>query len=438
MLPRETSIRQLKTLRKLTKGKDIGDLTANDKLNKNLPNIQYIGNPVDNKIESWEEFSAKDSKLQTIAFKSKLANKSIKENSVNESLFSNKVEDLYNKLKKDPLTKHAKSVEINENSVQVEFEYKAGNEFQYMENDEIIKRLKSYCNNNKADFIKYEKFSDTGLRGVGALFSKDIPYVTVSVGASLRKAVSVLRNDGNGPMRANYDRMIFSFSETHTSNLHISEKDYLEKYGDEDLNKIGIYVLLTMNNANKKYEKIMNGNILKINEFLNVQDEKTEIIDLILDNTAEYTAEQLQNMTYDELNDIMDSLYDTEEESDPENIKSFESFKLNEPKTKKEKQPEYTMLGQEKELESNPNFGIGAVKAAEIKKITDFNLRDPKTPKERPVLNAGTFIDNDIVKGYVNRIDGKDVYVETLDNPLVIKKFSLKDVVKLKKENKEK
>ena len=88
-----------------------------------------------------------------------------------------------------------------------------------------------------------------------------------------------------------------------------------------------------------------------------------------------------------------------------------------------------------KEPKSDPNFGIGAVKAQEIKKITDFNVIDPPTPKERTIGgNAGVFIDNDIVKGYVNRIEGKDVYVESLDNPLVIQKFSLKDVVKTKKQ----
>ena len=67
-------------------------------------------------------------------------------------------------------------------------------------------------------------------------------------------------------------------------------------------------------------------------------------------------------------------------------------------------------------------------------KKKDFGSKDPPTPKERPVLNAGQFIDNDTVKGYVNRIEGKDVYVESLEEPMVIKKFSLKDAVKIKKE----
>ena len=255
-------------MRAETKGKDIGDLTVNDRLNKNLPNIQYIGNPVDIGIESWEEFSKKDSQLQTIAFKSKLVNK--------------------------PLVKENK-------------------------------------------------------------------------------------------------------------------------------------------NKNMK-----NNKIVKINEFFNIEDEKVELINLILDNTSEYTVDELQNMNYDELNDIMDNLYDTEDELelDVDNIKSFEAFKLYEPKPKKEEQPEYTMLGQEKELESNPNFGIGAVKDKEIKKIAFFNnfTYDTKVDRERQILNAGQYIDNGKVKGQINKIVGNDVYVESSDEPMTIKKFKMKDIVKSKKE----
>ena len=117
-----------------------------------------------------------------------------------------------------------------------------------------------------------------------------------------------------------------------------------------------------------------------------------------------------------------------------ESVKTFEAFSIPAAK-KEEKQPEYTILGEEKEPKSNPNFGIGAVKAQEIKKISDFNLIDPPTPKERTIGgNAGVFIDNEKVKGYLNRIEGKDAYVESLEDPMVIKKFSLKDVIKTKKE----
>ena len=51
-LPRETSVRQLQQLRKITKGTDIGDRIP--KMN-GIPNSTYIGNPVDH-IESYEDF----------------------------------------------------------------------------------------------------------------------------------------------------------------------------------------------------------------------------------------------------------------------------------------------------------------------------------------------------------------------------------------------
>ena len=90
------------------------------------------------------------------------------------------------------------------------------------------------------------------------------------------------------------------------------------------------------------------------------------------------------------------------------------------------------MLGKEKEPKSNPNFGIGAVKDQEIKKIAFFNNFpiDPKTPKERPILNAGQFIHTEKVRGYVNRVEGTKVFVESLDEPMKIVEISLKDAVK--------
>ena len=138
----------------------------------------------------------------------------------------------------------------------------------------------------------------------------------------------------------------------------------------------------------------------------------------------------------DELESDDDIIAEPINEEEP-NIKTFESFSVPAAK-KEEKQPKYTILGEEKEPKSNPNFGIGAVKAQEIKKITDFNLIDPPTPRERSIGgSAGVFVENDNVKGFINRIEGKDVYVESADEPMVIKKFNIKDVVKIKKENKE-
>ena len=55
-LPEENSIRQLKKLRKLVKGIDIGDRISD--MNKQGANIDYIHNPVDTGIESRQDYMA--------------------------------------------------------------------------------------------------------------------------------------------------------------------------------------------------------------------------------------------------------------------------------------------------------------------------------------------------------------------------------------------
>jgi hypothetical protein len=53
-LPRQSTVNQLKRLRKLSKGTDIGDKISD--MNKQGANIQYIQNPIDSGIESYEDY----------------------------------------------------------------------------------------------------------------------------------------------------------------------------------------------------------------------------------------------------------------------------------------------------------------------------------------------------------------------------------------------
>ena len=91
-------------------------------------------------------------------------------------------------------------------------------------------------------------------------------------------------------------------------------------------------------------------------------------------------------------------------------------------------------------VESDNLFGFAAVKDQTIKKIGSFTsftkMINPKTHRERPVLNAGVFIDNDKVKGYINRIEGNKVFVESIENPGEIVELSIKDAIKVEKEEK--
>lgn len=60
-LPRETSVDQLKKVRKLAKGIDIGDRVPD--LKKQGANIHYYQNPIDTGIESYEDFEKKNKKF---------------------------------------------------------------------------------------------------------------------------------------------------------------------------------------------------------------------------------------------------------------------------------------------------------------------------------------------------------------------------------------
>jgi|688.fasta_scaffold126993_4 hypothetical protein len=61
-LPRQKSINQLKKLRKMTKGMDIGDRVPNMK--KQGANIHFMHNPVDSGVESYEDFEKHNKKFQ--------------------------------------------------------------------------------------------------------------------------------------------------------------------------------------------------------------------------------------------------------------------------------------------------------------------------------------------------------------------------------------
>lgn len=68
-LPRQSTVNQLKKLRKITKGVDIGDRISD--MNKQGANIHYISNPVDTGVESIEHFWKQNEPVKTTVTKSK-------------------------------------------------------------------------------------------------------------------------------------------------------------------------------------------------------------------------------------------------------------------------------------------------------------------------------------------------------------------------------
>ncbi len=61
-LPQQNTVNQLKKIRKATKGIDIGDRISN--MNKQGANIQYIKNPIDTGIESFQDFEKQNKKFE--------------------------------------------------------------------------------------------------------------------------------------------------------------------------------------------------------------------------------------------------------------------------------------------------------------------------------------------------------------------------------------
>lgn len=409
MLPRETSVRQLKKLRAETKGTDIGDLTTNDRLNDRIPNLQRIGNPVDTGIESWEEFSKKDSKLQTIAFKSKLVNKNVKEgfmaNMSTGAMMTAATLGSMSASSANGKPEHT----ITQSQEKTELEV-----MQEVKSD--INNCYAYASGQSPDIATAKKIAISNAK---IKLSKEIGLFFYGMKTSLlankfeikKELITMAPNGGYI-----YHVVLSSPREIKENKQEIMEKiENVLKFKDFDKSEKGSHVANPDDNKlsgkkNGESKKEITEGKFKAQKGLNVKPETNTTKPKI-----DYAGQKPQSTLK------------------KEDVKTFESFSVPAAK-KEEKQPEYTILGEEKELKSNPLFGIGEVKAQEIKKITDFNLIDPHTPKERPIGgNAGIFIDNDIVKGYLNRIEGKDVYVESIDEPMVIKKFSLKDAVKTKK-----
>ena len=68
-LPRQSTVNQLKRLRKLTKGVDIGDKISD--MNKQGANIHYISNPIDTGIESIEHYWQHNDPVKPVTSKTK-------------------------------------------------------------------------------------------------------------------------------------------------------------------------------------------------------------------------------------------------------------------------------------------------------------------------------------------------------------------------------
>ena len=63
-----------------------------------------------------------------------------------------------------------------------------------------------------------------------------------------------------------------------------------------------------------------------------------------------------------------------------------------------------------------------------IKNWFEYN-NSPNPKKERNIITSGKYIETSKVRGYINRIENDDVYIESIDNEGIVK-ISLKDAIK--------
>jgi len=316
MLP-ESSLRQLKKLRKDVKGIDINDRV--DKDETTLPNLYWMENPVDGeRIQSYDEFTKKDNKKQTVAFKSKLVNKPL----VNKKL---------------------------------------------KENNNI-----AICPNcdNKFDYLSVK---ESGMK-----------YVKCP------KCDNVVTQKNYKNMKLEkFENFENSEEESGTYLIYSDDNEFVELYRGD------------FNSIEDAWEKA--------DEIYVEKNQEIEHYDVVGPFNSDEEINKWK-LTFDD-----EGIQD----------KAFEK-KLND-----------AFSGVDADEESKNLFGFAQVKDRTIKKIGSFTtftkMIDPKPPRERPVLNAGQFIDNDIVQGYVNRIEGSKVFIESVENPGEIVEISLKDAVKIKK-----
>ncbi len=242
--------------------------------------------------------------------------------------------------------------------------------------------------------------------------------------------------------------------------IKINGHDYFyndEKlYADEKcLNEIDIYKQLTKNEReqfknNLKYRKNETKNEMKLNEG-RVKEEIQNMIEkyYMEDNFDSIeTLTKLTGLDYDQVSTILDI---STVENAMENLmtyenKSYKNFKKISKKfqnnlkyNKTENKKNYTdmknILSFDKMFENGPNDTPQEI-MKNMKTIANWHSED--SPKKEFNINLiGKFIDTGKIKGYIQRIEGNDVYIDSIVEPLGVTKMKLKDAIKAYKPKKE-
>lgn len=243
-------------------------------------------------------------------------------------------------------------------------------------------------------------------------------------------------------------------------------------YADEKcLNEIDIYKQLTKNEReqfqnNLKYRKNEMKNILCFDKMFEDNDSsffllnegkiKEEIQNMIekyyMEDNIDCidTLTKLTGLNYDQVSTILD--YSTEENA-MENLMTYEnnsyknfqkiSYKLqnlncniNINDEKQNNNDMKNILSFDKMFENGPDDTPQEI-MKNMKTIANWHVDENSPKKEFNINLIGKQIDTGKIKGFIQRIEGNDVYIDSIVEPLGVIKMSLKDAIKGYKPTKE-
>ena len=219
---------------------------------------------------------------------------------------------------------------------------------------------------------------------------------------------------------------------------NIKNKLYSDK---SKTNEIDVYKQLTKNEREQlqnciKYNKNEN---MKLNEGKIKQALQDAIDEYYLEDSADAvnTISELTGLNFDQVITILDT---SSQDNAMENIINQKDIFLStylDYYTKNEtKNMKTIIMSFEKMFENGPNDTPQEI-MKNMKTIANWHSED--TPKkEMNQLLIGKYIDNGKVKGYIQRIEGDIVFIDSIIEPLGLMKIKLKDAVKGYKTEKEK
>lgn len=173
---------------------------------------------------------------------------------LNENIFQCNVEELYKSVLEYVNTKlhypkEAIKVEIKDNNyVLISYDYKINTDMSWNNLDDAskIKKLQLHKNNFEKMFFNFKDFCDKGIKGFVSTFKKDVTIINIDSSVKL-DMTKMIQDKSNLRM---YNEHVFRYNENSASEISNDLNKYVERYGNDDLNKVYINVGLFIQTIN--------------------------------------------------------------------------------------------------------------------------------------------------------------------------------------------